>query len=73
MLIGEEAERVNVARADCGEVAMVERGDCVCTEPLCERDDRSIGATKREVTIRFDEVGGSEPVLRMWRNDFQPR
>lgn len=53
---GDELEGLHVTRADNGEVAAVERGDRVGSEPFGDSDDAGVDETEAKVGIALEEV-----------------
>jgi hypothetical protein len=67
-----QLERLDVARADDGEVPAVECADVGLVEPLGQRDDRRVGAAERQIGVLLDELGGASQVLLRWNLDLEP-
>lgn len=59
---GHERERGHVTWANDVEVTAVEGGDVFDAETLGRGDDRRIDRAEREIAIRGDELGHSQPV-----------
>src|SRR5699024_3814341 len=57
-----QRKRLNMCRADYGEVPVIESGDALFTVSFSERDDSGVGAAEPQVSVRGDQIADPSPV-----------
>lgn len=62
-----------MTRLDSAEVPLIECDHEIRPKALSERNDRRIGATKREVGVLTHQLSHAPEVLNGWRDDFEFR
>ena len=59
---GQQRERVDVRRADHGEVPAIQGGDLADTKSLGDRHDAGVDAANVEIAVVLDQLGDAFPV-----------